>query len=280
MRAARAMRTFELLDTPVHVRCDDAQADARLAIAYGAAPAPRRSAEPLEAALTGDDEHGWTITVAGRERLRARTRVDAIRTLNHELLQALMRRAPHLFYVHAGVVSVGGRGVVMPGLSRAGKSTLALAFVTAGARLLSDELLAFDPRAETCVAVPRALKVRDECVSYFPELAHAFVGEGEGRFLPFDALADDVVAPAAPVSAIVIPRWEPDGDDRPVATTQGQALLELAASALNFGTHRAISVDHLADTVKRAACFRIAWRDPHRAVDRLLAELPDGPPAG
>jgi hypothetical protein len=45
--------------------------------------------------------------------------------------------------VHAGVVEIGGRAVVVPGRSRAGKTTLVLALVAAGATYLSDEFAVF-----------------------------------------------------------------------------------------------------------------------------------------
>ena len=49
------------------------------------------------------------------------------------------------------------------------------AFVAAGAGFLSDELLAFDPDAGRARAFPRAIKIRDECVDYFPELGTATI---------------------------------------------------------------------------------------------------------
>jgi hypothetical protein len=51
----------------------------------------------------------------------------------------LAQRLNHRLLVHAGVVELDGRAIVMPALPGTGKSTLTAALVTRGARLLSDE---------------------------------------------------------------------------------------------------------------------------------------------
>ncbi len=266
----------ELLGGPVCIRCDDPDLAERLAMCYGRSP--RRDAgggDPLSATLERGPD-GFLVRVTGRAPRTAADAVAALRTFNHELLHAVMLRAPELYYVHAAVVELAGRGVVLPGLSRAGKSTLALAFVAAGAGFLSDELLAFDPAAGVARAFPRAIKIRDACVERFPLLADRFVGHGEGRFLPFSALDPDVAYPATAIAAIVLPRWSGEGgatELRPVS--RGDALLELAASSLNFGTHRARSLDCLAQLVQGTRAFALAWNDPHEAV-RLVARTLGG----
>ena len=48
--------------------------------------------------------------------------------------------------VHAAAVSVAGRGLVLPGRTRAGKTTLLMALLECGAELLSDDLAFLDAR--------------------------------------------------------------------------------------------------------------------------------------
>jgi hypothetical protein len=52
--------------------------------------------------------------------------------------------APEHVFVHAGVVALGDRALVLPGPSRAGKSTLVAALVRAGATYHSDEFAVLD----------------------------------------------------------------------------------------------------------------------------------------
>jgi hypothetical protein len=67
------------------------------------------------------------------------------------LLEAQLRiyvglHAPNRIFVHAGVVGHEGRAIVIPGLSFAGKTTLVLALVRAGAVYYSDEFAVLDER--------------------------------------------------------------------------------------------------------------------------------------
>ena len=65
---------------------------------------------------------------------------------------------------------------------------------------------------------------------------------------------------------------------KPTATTAATVAAddtdaELTASALNFGTHRARSLDALSDMVGDARCFRVSWRDPREAAALLLSAI-------
>lgn len=263
---------LHLLGVPVRLACPDPQWLQRLALCYARSKSARKDALALDASLTPDGAR-WRIAVDGREERVEDDPIAAVRILNHELLQAVMQRARERYYVHAAVVAWRGRGIVLPGLSQAGKSTLALALVLEGARFLSDEILAVDRSSGRAVPFPRAIKIRDECVAYFPELAGAFQGGGEGRFLPFDALPADVIAGETEIAAIAVPRWS---DQEPAALsplTRGAALLALAASSLNFGAHRVESLDWLAGLVRDARTVSLFWREPRAAARALLAEL-------
>jgi hypothetical protein len=57
----------------------------------------------------------------------------------------LATHAPSFTFVHAGVVEVGGCGIVIPGRSHSGKSTLVAELVRLGALYASDEYAVVDP---------------------------------------------------------------------------------------------------------------------------------------
>ncbi len=277
--ATEPVLALTLLGVPVAVRVEDASLRARVGLSYSTSRCPVTAASALGAELVRQ-ESGWRVLVAGREAVESDDPTLALRALHHELLHALMRRATGLFYVHAAVVRLDGRGVVLPGLSGAGKSTLALASLCAGAGYLSDELLAFDPVRGTARAFPRAPKIRDACAAYFPGLASAFSGSGEGRLLPLERLPGAGLVEETRVSVVVVPRWDAGGTEQLESLTPGEALLELAASALNFGTHRQRSLDHLTALARGVRAFRLRWRDPHAALAALRAALgPSEPPA-
>lgn len=257
-----------LLETPVLISCDDAALAQRVALVYDAMP--RHSDDSGLQAKIRQEGEAFAISVDGRDPVTAPAAMDAVRTLNHELLHGVMLRERNRFYIHAAVVATERGGVILPGLSGAGKSTLALALLAKGAQFLSDELLVFDPEPRVIRAFPRAIKIRDVCVDYFPDLSSCFEGTGEGRFLALDHLGDNVVADAVPPIAIVAPTWAEDGDDLIQDRSPGQGLLALCASALNFGTHREASLDHLSALAFASRCAALQWQDPHQAAESIL----------
>jgi len=276
MPDARVLTPIELLGVPVQLRSNDSDAAERLERCYQRAVAEHPPGAEVVVANLARRGTAWRIDVTGRTRRTAKDPIHAVRSLNHELVHGVMLRAPELYYVHAGVVAVGGRALVLPGLSRAGKSTLVLALIEQGAQLLSDELLAFDPASRLALAFPRAIKIRDACVGYFQALSPHFHGSGEGRFLAFDGLRADVISASVPVAGIVVPTWTGSGREELEPISAGRALLDLAGSSLNFGTHRVRSLDCLAAMVDEARAWRLGWSDPHAAARKILAAFGDG----
>jgi hypothetical protein len=86
------------------------------------------------------------------------------------------------------------------------------------------------------------------------------------------------VAAAAHPGLLVVPLWYPGGDDRLRVITAGEGLLHLTRSALNFGSQRERSIDHLASLAAAAPAFSLRWRDPHAAAATILRQLGCTPP--
>jgi hypothetical protein len=68
----------------------------------------------------------------------------ALGVLDAKLRMHIALNAPDHIFVHAGVVGIDGRAIVLPGASFAGKTTLVRALVQAGAGYWSDEYAAID----------------------------------------------------------------------------------------------------------------------------------------
>lgn len=94
-------------------------------------------------------EHGWRVTgdfgspwqQDGNE---AATRAAASLRLASEVHLAIAALTPGFAFIHAGAVEWRNVGVVIPGSSRAGKSTLVQALLLQGASYLSDEYAVLD----------------------------------------------------------------------------------------------------------------------------------------
>lgn len=269
-----------MLRVAVRFETDVAEAAERLRVIYQDFPKidpGSLGARGLDARLKSQ-ETGFGVEVQGNESSSHGDLVSAIRALNHKVLHAAMALSRSEFYVHAGVVGLSGGAVVLPGLSMAGKSTLVLALALGGATYLSDEILVFDPASGRISPFPRAPKLRDICVPYFPSLTGRFVGEGEGRFIRGFSEIARVGSSPIPPKAIILPQYAKDGDDELRPITDGEAFLALASSALNFGAHRDQSLDHLGCLREGTDAYRIFWRDPHRSAERIRCVL-EGSPA-
>jgi len=67
----------------------------------------------------------------------------------------------NFYIIHAGVVSRGGKGVVVVGTSSFGKTTLTLELVRKGFNFLSDEFCPIDSRTKKICSFPRGLSLRE-----------------------------------------------------------------------------------------------------------------------
>jgi hypothetical protein len=133
-------------------------------------------------------------------------------TLERELRIEVALRAPERIFVHAGAVAYRSQGLVLPGATFAGKSTLVAALVRAGATYLSDEyaVLDFDGRIHP---YPRPLGIRvDGVVQEHQDVRTLGGTPGEV---------------AVPVTAIAITTFHEGASWQPVRMSPGEAVLAL-----------------------------------------------------
>ena len=87
-----------------------------------------------------------TISIDGTIALRPNgDRASTLRRLGSTLRHHLAMKARDRIFIHAGVVSVGGSAIVIPGASHSGKSTLVAALLRRGATYHSDEYAVVGP---------------------------------------------------------------------------------------------------------------------------------------
>ena len=159
------------------------------------------------------------ITVDGVRRDRSPFRDEALLKLGTIVRHHLATEAPVFTFVHAGVVAVGGRGIVIPGRSFTGKSTLVAELVGLGASYVSDEYAVLDP-AGLVHPFAKPLSIR------------AGRHDRLGRLVP----APEAQVATAPVRAdlIVLTSYVPGAQWRPWTRSRAEgafALLQNTVSA-------------------------------------------------
>lgn len=155
----------------------------------------------------------------------------------HRLTQRFAERLGHLLQLHAAaVVDPRGRGWLICGASRAGKTSLTLGLVLEGWRWLSDELALFDrDDTGTILGFPRNFNLKETSFPIFPETAglpHTVGFYSTGRqlrvrfFDPLD-LAPGSWQAQAPLQGLVLPRWNPGLAAPQIRRTSGVAAAQV-----------------------------------------------------
>ncbi len=235
MVARLADRTMSTAIYHVHgvdlvVRANDPVVMARVDETYGwfgTDASPRGDLRPsVEVALVRDTQGGATIIAADGRTSHWRDTDEPLVALFDAIVGGLIAALSEIgiLAIHAGVVALGGRAVLIAGRSGRGKTTVVLGLLRRGLDLLSDELALVAPDERTILAYPRGLHIRPQAVDLFPELGFMAdippheLGGGSTWAVGPGALDDAFrtkIASSARLTAVVLLEGDPDADAAP-----------------------------------------------------------------
>jgi hypothetical protein len=139
-------------------------------------------------------------------------------------------------FVHAGVVAQAGRAIVIPGRTLAGKSTLVMALVRAGATYFSDEYAVIDS---------------DGLVHpYRRPLSERVEEQALPRLHSPESLGAGGDTDAVPLGLTVITRYRPSARWDPVSVSSAQALMALFDNTVVAREQPAFSLELLSNAVE------------------------------
>lgn len=265
---------FEGLRTTVEVPdCPDFVA----ALKAGAVDWPFR---PVEA----DGEPAARITKAGQSLLvhypdeepLPVTPVGAACSLMVSLAEALVAENPDRLCFHGGAARFGGRLVIFPGRSRAGKSTMIARLAAGGHTVFGDDILPLDERGEGMalgVAPRLRLPLPAGASVAFRDFVAAHEGAADGRYhylaLPEGRLARRGVT--APLGAIVLLDRRSSGPAEIHAAPERLALKLLARQSVQAAEDARPLLDEMRAIVRRLPCYVLSYADLEDAVALLEA---------
>jgi hypothetical protein len=178
--------------------------------------------EPSEAAgrfglrKTGEDSYEVTL---GSEPWLEHARLEvAIGMLDAQIRMFIAANAPEMIFVHAGVVAQDGRGIVIPGQSFSGKTTLVAALVQAGATYYSDEYAVLD-REGRVHPYARRLSIRSDDGSPTQERDAAEFG-------------GVVAQEPTELASIIVTRYRPGGEWKPERRSRAAGMMALLANTV------------------------------------------------
>ncbi len=244
--------------------------------------------DPVE---TAPVEHWYSLTTAeapagtvdvrrdGEALARGQQPGDAIGWVVWDVNRAAAEAgAEHLLF-HAGAIEDNGTGLLFPGASMSGKSTLVAGLVRGGLGYLTDELAAFDMATGSLLPYAKPITVKagsfavlsDMGPDLSPESAagpwagqewQVPVGEGTGR---------RIGRPCVP-GIVVVPRYDAGAETALTPLTDTEAFFALAVNAVNLIPHGSEGTRALGRLAKRCRCFALTVSDLDQAR-RLVLEL-------
>jgi hypothetical protein len=183
----------------------------------------------------------------------------ALHVLDAQLRARIALHATEEVFVHAGVVGVDGRLLVVPGPSFSGKSALTAALVERGATYFSDEYAVLDPTG-LVHPYPRALSLRPE--------DHRF-----GTPTTVEELGGQAAEGPGRIALIALTRYVPGAQWGPRRQGPGVGALGLLTNAVPARSRTTESMDVITRAVGNASVLEGPRGDAGYAADHLLEAL-------
>lgn len=231
--------SYTIQDITLHLRVD---APALLPLAgclhssscRGSQECPHDTAAEI---IWSTDTTGQTILeIEGQSEASTVTEAILFFLSEHRLTQLFAERLQQLLQLHAAtIVDPQGNGWLICGPSRAGKTSLTLAFILSGWRWLSDEYALFKQTEPTTIlGFPRNFNLKESSFPIFPETAaqpHTTEFFSTGRQLRVRFLDPLDIAPgswqqSAPLKGLIFPRWDEDATSPVIRQTSGIAAAQ------------------------------------------------------
>jgi hypothetical protein len=170
-------------------------------------------------ALRGTGPDSYQVTVGGSAAVEHASLEVALTLLDSQMRLSIAASARDWLFVHAGVVVVEDRALLIPGATFTGKTTLVQALVQAGAAYYSDEYAVLD-HAGLVHPYARPLSLRSADGSALRERHAGPVWSVAGS------------EKGVPTAAVVITRYRAGVRWRPTRLSTGQGMLALLANTV------------------------------------------------
>jgi len=196
---------------------------------------------------------------------------DSSRSLACDLTSWAVANTRAYYVFHAGSVARDGKGILLPGRSRSGKTTLTAGLVKRGFRFLSDEIGIFERSSGQMVGYPRALFVRKDilCLLGLNESVGAWSDDSCARIVSVTDLGGIRASRGAEPAIIVAPRFRPDAATRLERLTPGSAVEVLVDAFCCLSRFKETGLDLLIDLARRVPCYLLPFSDLDSALDAI-----------
>jgi hypothetical protein len=185
---------------------------------------------------------------------------QAVDAFESDLQLFVAETAPRRVFVHAGVVGVGGKAIVIPGRSFSGKTSLVAALVKAGAIYYSDEYAVLDERGRVH-HYARPLSIRENGHLQKPTKYRVEQLGGRSGVKPL------------PVGMVVVSKYEAGAQWRPRRLSEGAGALELMANTVCARRQPEAMLEAIRGVVSQAPVLKGVRGETRQVVEFILKEF-------
>ena len=195
------------------------------------------------------------------ERVAVRRRRDwAFQLLGSQIRLTVAEFAPKHVFVHAGVVSVGGKAIVIPAKSFKGKTTLTAELVKRGAVYYSDEYAVVDQEGNI-FPFAKDLSMR------------GIIDDRTQVEIPVESIGGTIGTLPITAGLIIITEYSVKARWRPKPVTSGQGFLELINHTVSIRQNTELAFKALGNLVKNAEIIKSKRGDAGLTAEAILASL-------
>jgi len=229
-------------------------------------PSRPRKVDRLYSFLIGVNEspgrrRGLNVLYADDNRIASARSLDqAIDAFESDLQLFVADTSPRRVFIHAGVVAVQGKAVVIPGRSFSGKTSLVAALVKAGAIYYSDEYAVIDDKG-LVHHYARPLSIRED--GYL----------GKAKRYQVEALGGRAGAKPLPVGLVVVSTYKSGARWRPRGLSAGEGALELMANTVSARRQPKAMLSAIRKVVSLAPVLKGNRGETDQVVDFIFKKL-------
>lgn len=161
----------------------------------------------------------------------------------------------HVF-IHAGVVAINGKAIIIPAKSMSGKSTLTAELVRLGAVYYSDEYAVIDRDGNVC-PFAKDLSLREE-------------GEYTQTDISIEEFGGKQGTEPVPVGMVLVTEYKANARWRPRELTPGQGFMELVSHTVPIRQNPAIAMERLTKVVRSARIVKTKRADAGKTASALF----------
>lgn len=205
------------------------------------------------------DAHFNLVYAGGDRIIKTLKASQAIDALESDVQLFVAETAPHRVFVHAGVVALRDKAIVIPGRSFSGKTSLVAALVKAGAIYYSDEYAVLDERGRVH-KYTRRLGIRQK-------------SNGKTKRLEVEELGGRRGVKPLTVAMIIVSKYQEGSRWRPRQLSDGEAALELMANTVSARRRPEAMLEAIRPVVSLATVFKGTRGETDQVVDFIFRKL-------